>query len=273
MHELGCFQLLLSITAQKRWNVSEMDITAAFFQGQGLHRVVYVRPPKEEGDSKVLWRLAGSVLGLADSGRLWYLTSNTALVNDFGLTQSRYNPSPYFQKDKSGFVSLIVVCQVYNYIYSGLGAIMHIFQDYLKSVFYVGKHESRNFAVYGSELTQDDDGVIHLIPDEKLQRLCPIEIEDQRKRNGSMPASSKEIFQYQSRIGHVTFMARVTQPLMAYFASHMAAKLSHLQKHHLKALNAIIKYLRSIRPEICFRPGSQDLKCVLDIYIDAMDHI
>ncbi len=60
-----------------------------------MSRVVYVRPPSEEGATGVLWRRTAAAYGMVDSGRLWYLTSVTTLVDQFGLTKSRYENALY----------------------------------------------------------------------------------------------------------------------------------------------------------------------------------
>ncbi len=53
---------------------------------------------KEEEQPDVLWKLTAAAYGLADSGRLWYLTSDTALTDEHGLKKSKLEPTLYYRK-------------------------------------------------------------------------------------------------------------------------------------------------------------------------------
>ncbi len=47
---------MFSIAVEMKWDICEMDVTAAFLQAR-FQREVYVRPPHEEGTRGVLWKL------------------------------------------------------------------------------------------------------------------------------------------------------------------------------------------------------------------------
>lgn len=74
------FRLVMSIATEFKWIIAEMDITAAYLQAKGFEREIYVRPPPQEEQSHQIWKLTKAAYGLADSGRLWYLTSDSAIV-------------------------------------------------------------------------------------------------------------------------------------------------------------------------------------------------
>eukprot|EP00171_Calliarthron_tuberculosum_P021088 IDg21088t1 len=101
-------------------DTGEMDIKAAYLQAQGFERTIYVRPPREEGRSDVLWRLTAAAYGLVDSGRLWYMTSDTTLTEKFGLTKSKFEQTLYYRKDTEGDLVFALATQVDNYIHAGI---------------------------------------------------------------------------------------------------------------------------------------------------------
>lgn len=110
------FRLVISIGVEKRWDIGSMDVRAAFLRVKGFNRTIFVRPPKEECKNNILWKLLAPAYGLVDSSRLWYLTSNSALCDEYGLTRSKYESTLYFNHDERGNLNFVVVVQVDNYI-------------------------------------------------------------------------------------------------------------------------------------------------------------
>ena len=88
-------RIVISIGVEKFWDIGSMDVRAAFLQAKGFNRTIYVRHPHEEKQPNILWKLLAAANGLVDSGRLWYLTSNSALCNSFGLIRSAIESTLY----------------------------------------------------------------------------------------------------------------------------------------------------------------------------------
>jgi hypothetical protein len=73
------FRFLISIAAERGWTLASLDIKTAYLQAEDCNRLVFVKPPREEGDNANLWLLMAAVYELVDSGRLWCLTSSKAM--------------------------------------------------------------------------------------------------------------------------------------------------------------------------------------------------
>ena len=114
--------------------------------------------------------------GLGDSGRLWYLTSDEALIQSFGIAKSKIEPSLYFKLDATGNLCLTLVFQVDNYVYTGTQEQLDLFEGCLQSEFKVGELHRRSFEVYGCELKQFDDYSIQLTQKNKMKELLSLEI-------------------------------------------------------------------------------------------------
>eukprot|EP00171_Calliarthron_tuberculosum_P014136 IDg14136t1 len=53
-------RILFSIAVEKEWQIGQMDVRAALLQAKGFDRMVFVRPPREEGNQNQLWRLTAA---------------------------------------------------------------------------------------------------------------------------------------------------------------------------------------------------------------------
>ncbi len=265
------FRLVVSISVEKKWDICEMDVTAAFLQAKGFERDVYVRPPREEGAKAVLWKLTAAAYGLADSGRLWYLTSDSALREKFQLSKSKLENTLYFRKTPAGDLCFVLICQVDNYVYAGETKQIREFEKFLQSEFDVGELCHNSFMVYGSEFCQHSDKSVTLTQCKKLQ-----ELEDRTRkssgahnRSGNDFATSDETTAFKSALGKMLFIGRMSQPIMLRIASQMATKINKLHLHHLKDLDALIRYSKKYEPCISFPSSEAGSKFHFDVYSDA----
>lgn len=92
---LDAMRVLLSIAAEHKWTVRKVDVKSAYLQAKEFNRYVFVRPPHEESDKDVLWKLLVSTYGLTDLGRLGYLTSYEVPTQRHRFEQSKLDPSMY----------------------------------------------------------------------------------------------------------------------------------------------------------------------------------
>lgn len=264
------FRLVLSIAAEKHWQIGQMDVKAAYLQAQGFNRDIYVKPPKEENDSDRYWKLTAAAYGLTESGRLWYLTSDSALTEVYGLSKSKYENTLYFKKSSEGNLVFLLVTQVDNYIYCGLEQEITEFESFLRAEFDVGELDRKEFTVMGCEIVQDETKTIALTQQLKNEEL---DLSDLKKlsssRKGFEIAGPKEITAYRSIIGKMLFIGRMSQPPMLFHASHMATKLKKLLSHHLKDLAALVKNDKKQIPKLLFISTPIGSKYALEAYSDA----
>lgn len=83
------FRLVLSLSTEYAWPLVQMDISPDFIQESGFDRPIFVKPPKAAEDPQGLQRLKADAYDLFDSGRLWYLTGDHALVSEHQFLKSR----------------------------------------------------------------------------------------------------------------------------------------------------------------------------------------
>lgn len=133
------FRLIISISVEMRWNICEMDVNAAFLQAKSFNRDVFVRPHKEKGAKGILCKLTAAAYGLADSGRLWYPTSDSALREKFKFSESKLENTHYFRHTHGGELCFHLICYVDNYIFAGEPSEIAAFERFLREKFDIGE--------------------------------------------------------------------------------------------------------------------------------------
>ena len=80
--------LVLSIAATKGWKIKSGDVKNAYLQGELLDRDVFMEPPPEAKEDKIIWKLRKSVYGMNDAGRKRFLKVEDTLEK-LGCSQSK----------------------------------------------------------------------------------------------------------------------------------------------------------------------------------------
>lgn len=84
---------LLSLAAKEDFEISHMDVTTAYLNGN-LEEDIYVRPPeeiKEHDNPGGVWKLKKAMYGLKQSGRAWNKRFDDVL-KQHGLEKSKFDP-------------------------------------------------------------------------------------------------------------------------------------------------------------------------------------
>ena len=84
-------RIALSIMSSLGWSCHSIDISAAFLQGSGIEREVYVLPAPEFYNGKI-WKLKKTVYGLNDAARAWYIRVRDELLK-LGMEVSSLDPA------------------------------------------------------------------------------------------------------------------------------------------------------------------------------------
>lgn len=81
--------LLLSLADETRWRAKKLDVKSAYSQAKSFSQDIYIRPPREENDSKGLWKRIVPIYDLTNSKHLWSLTSYEARTKKLRLNRSK----------------------------------------------------------------------------------------------------------------------------------------------------------------------------------------
>ena len=116
--EIRAVRAVLSIAAQKKWKVYQIDVKSAFLNGV-LMEEVYVEKPlgyEKKGQEHKVCRLKKSLYGLKQAPRAWYSRIDAYLLEN-GYEKCEGETTLYI-KEKYGKM-LIVVLYVYDVIFTG----------------------------------------------------------------------------------------------------------------------------------------------------------
>jgi hypothetical protein len=237
-------RMIVSIAVENQWRIGSLDVKAAYLQATGFNRIIYVRPPKEDQDRNNLWKLEKPAYGLADSGRLWFLTAFRALESH-GLRSCPYDKTIFASKNSL----LFVTTQVDNFLFTGTHSEMMLFTDYMKAQFQLSELEYDNFCVYGTKFSRDKHG-IRMSQRAKIMELQQFPLSAERRRMHEEPVTRAERLFYMSTVGSILFVGHVTSPIAARMAGVLASALPNLSVKDIKNMNAVVRKLHSGLPAI-----------------------
>ena len=147
-------RILLSTLASNKWELSSIDITRAFLQGEPIERTVYLKPPPEANTDK-LWRLKKCLYGLADGPRKWYLKL-TGELKRLGCTQHKIDKGLFYYTLNDKLESVITCC-VDDVAYGNTPLFLSNILNTLKQTFSIGTYNSTAFKYVGISVSQNDD--------------------------------------------------------------------------------------------------------------------
>ena len=67
-----CLHLVFATEATMSWDITAIDITAAFLQGGPIECEVYLKPPTDVCSNETVWHFKRCVYGLNDAPQSWY---------------------------------------------------------------------------------------------------------------------------------------------------------------------------------------------------------
>eukprot|EP00253_Pinus_taeda_P022423 PITA_22423 len=111
-------RVVLSIAAQNKWKVYQMDVKLAFLNGVLMEEVYIEQPPgyEKKGQEHKVCRLKKALYGLKHAPRAWYSRIDSYLQEN-GFEKCEGEPTLYI-KEKDGKI-LIVVLYVNDVIFTG----------------------------------------------------------------------------------------------------------------------------------------------------------
>jgi hypothetical protein len=101
-------RLMISLAAQKRWKIFQMDVKSAFLNGN-LEEVVYVEQPAGfvvKGEEEKVCRLKKALYGLKQAPRAWNSRID-GYLSQKGFTRCPYEHALYVKKSLQGRVMFV----------------------------------------------------------------------------------------------------------------------------------------------------------------------
>ncbi|GLT98425.1 hypothetical protein SLE2022_159300 [Rubroshorea leprosula] len=156
---LETIRLIISLAAQNKWQIYQMDVKSAFLNGY-LEEEVYVQQPLGyvvKGHEEKVLKLKKMLYGLKQAPRAWYSRIDK-YFQDHGFTKCPHEHALYVKEDKTGGFMLVCL-YVDDLIFTGNNA--NMFEEFKKAM--TQEFEVTNIGLMsyylGIEVKQNEDGI------------------------------------------------------------------------------------------------------------------
>eukprot|EP00253_Pinus_taeda_P004978 PITA_04978 len=246
---------VLSIAAQNKWKVYQMDVKSAFLNGV-LMQEVYIEQPlgyEKKGEEHKVCRLKKALYGLKQVPRAWYSRIDSYLLEN-GFDKCDGEPTVYI-KEKDGKL-LIVVLYVDDVIFTGNDVfLIENFKTIMKEEFemtYMGL--LRYFL--GIEVDQNENGIF--ISQAKYVNEVLGRFNMQECKAAITPTvmglklskedSSKDFDPslYKSIVGSLMYLT-ATRPDIMFVVSLISRFMERRKEAHWQAAKRILRYIKGTK--------------------------
>ena len=249
---LDTIRTLISLAAQKGWNLFQLDVKSAFLNGV-LEEEVYVDQPqgfevKNEEDK--VYRLKKALYGLKQSPRAWYSEIDT-YFSQRGFKKSLSEATVYV-KAENGIDILIVAIYVDDVVFTGNNK--NMMEDFKEDM--MQKYEMSDLGLLhhflGIGIVQGTEGIfIHqrkyaqTLSDKFGLKGCKsvatplISNEKLIKDDGAEPADSNL---YRKIVGSLLYLT-ATRPDVMFAASLLSRFMHNPTKTHMGTANRVLRYI------------------------------
>jgi len=242
---------LLALAAQHNLEVHQVDVKAAFLNGE-LEEEIYLRPPPGfHDDSKVVWRLQRTLYGLKQASKAWYDTLRKTFES-LGFTRSKADHS-LFYKDEDSDLLIVAIYVDDKLIFSkNLDAIKHL-KLQLSEHFEITDLGEACW-ILGMEVVHDrQQGIISLSQRHYVKTILDrFGLKDGRSVSTPLETNAKlvkidvpevDTKTYQSALGGLMYAMLATRPDLAYAVGVLSKHAACPRQAHFAALKRVYRYL------------------------------
>ena len=260
------FRLILSLTEQKRWNISCIDIKTAFLQGESMDRDVFIIPPPESNClPDHIFKLEKCAYGLSDASLKWYQKVKSFVLLNKGYL-SEIDPSLFIWYSNEKTLLGYILIHVDNFLFAGVKEFHNSIIKRLKSTFAIGKEEKTNFRYLGLNICSHLDNIT-LDQHQYIQNINKIDINPERKISPKSPLTSGKKDILRSKIGQLLWINNQTRPDISFDVSYLASALNTATVTEMIQCNKIITKVGNNSYELKY--SSLKGKPRLNVYTDA----
>ena len=235
-------RLASTLMVTNNWNCNSIDVRAAFLQGKQLERDVFIEPPPEIEDEKVVWKLNVCVYGLSDAPRAWYLRVKEVLIS-LGAQCCKHDAGLFYWH-KDGCLRGLIVIHVDDFFWGGDNYFMKQVIQSLKETFEIGTEETGSFKYLGLHITQKKKGV-EIEQGRYCQSLKPLEVSKERKAQRNLPLGSVETKKLRALIGQMNWAATQTRPDVLFECCVLASNIKNATVSDMLEANKVLKKLQN----------------------------
>jgi len=272
------------------WTAFTLDVSSAFFKGSSFaesaeqtgdpEKELWVELPEcEQPDppaARMARRLLREVPGTKTAPRNWWSSFSKFLVEDVGLVRSKLDPCAFYAMNAEGVPRAYLGLHVDDVRGRGEHEIVEYLRERICNEFETGntwrEHrwdaEPETWDFLGEQWTMSSEETT--ISQERYvqEKVKQVQIEKQRAKHREAMCTAKEISEFRSCLGCVSWVAGRTRPETSFEASFAASRVNELQVKHILRLNKTVRFLRA-RESVLRLPRLDPDKIALTIVVDA----
>ncbi len=251
-------RMLIAFAAQHDYHLHQMDVKAAYLNGE-LSELVFMSQPEGfivKGKEQLVCRLKKSLYGLKQSGRTWHSKIDNTL-KAFGFSALANDHCLYLHRDDTATILVALYVDDLLIASNNLNELI-AFKQKLASTFEMADLGEAD-CVLGIEVSRDRDNQTIRITQRRytesiLQKynmhMCngcdtPMEPKITLMNAGDDYVVNAEVTRtYQSMIGSLNFLMVCTRPDIAYTMTRLAQHNQKPTSTHFDAVKRLLRYLR-----------------------------
>ena len=274
------FRTLLAIAAGKKMRLMQFDVSNAFTQAKMDDVDVYVEPAKgfevwewiKGKPYSMLLKLKRALYGTKQASRLWQETLRAFLTsNAIGFVQSTADPCLFHLKRGDDEIILGIYVDDILVAYRGKDFYNDFHAKFFKRF---GGTSNKLEWFLGMRIDQHEDYSIHLDHSQSIlkmgQKFMPHDDTTrdflspdlfsklERAQTDAERAKVRE-FQYASKVGAILYIAVMSRPDVAYYASVLAKYLADPSDDCCKAATHLMQYLVATRKRRMYFSGKVEV--------------
>lgn len=250
--KLTSVRVVLSIAANRGWNLYQLDVKNAFLHGE-LEEEVYMLPPpgfSPQGENRKVCKLKKAIYGLKQSPRAWFQRFSAA-VSEIGFRRSTFDHSLFLKRENN--CTTILIVYVDDIVLTGDNE-----DEIQKTKAFLGRafdiKDLGNLRYFlGIEVARSKKGIFI------SQRKYALDVLKDTGMLGTRPADSPIEYnhglhekesdflddpgRFQRLVGRLIYLT-VTRPDISYAVSIISQFMHKPCKHHLEAAYKILRYLK-----------------------------
>ena len=243
-------QLLLTMSARRRWKLQKGDVTGAFLQGRAYPQELFCIPCDEilhamGLEPGTITKIRRGCYGLVDAPLEWYRTVSEVL-EELGLVKSYSDPCCWMWKPQ-GVLQGLISGHVDDFLFAG-DADNKAWQQILEQIrtrFKWTDWEEKKFVQCGVLVEEQADGSYHLSQSAYLEKIPEIHVNASRRKQTSEATTDYEKSQLRAALGALSWVAQQTAPHLSAEVSLQLSQVKSSTVEQILQVNKLIYQAKS----------------------------
>ena len=235
---------VLQLICSHQWTPGYLDFTQAFHSGDDIERTIYASQPHDcplpGYQPRQLLHLLKTCYGLLDGPYAWYRHLNRVLTEKLGYKASAADPCLYHYFNEENKLEGIIAVATDDLLHGGTEKHWERMR-WLNQHYKLGKFSQGDGRFVGKEITCRQDGSFLVHQQLYAQKIRPIEINRERRKQRYAYCDEKEITQLRGLLGGLAWLAKETRPDLAGRVAILQQALPHPYIQDIIEANVLAK--------------------------------